>query len=50
VHGHTPTKSGQPDLRTNRLNIDTGAVFGRALTAAVFTDELARPIAFLRAE
>jgi serine/threonine protein phosphatase 1 len=50
VHGHTPTKSGQPDLRTNRLNIDTGAVFGRALTAAVFTDELAQPIAFLQAE
>ena len=37
VHGHTPTKSGLPDLRSNRLNIDTGACFGRPLTAALFT-------------
>jgi len=50
VHGHTPTKSGQPDLRTNRLNIDTGAVYGRALTAAVFTETAVRPVAFLQAE
>ena len=25
VHGHTPLRGGQPDLRTNRVNIDTGA-------------------------
>lgn len=37
VHGHTPTRSGLPDLRSNRLNIDTGACFGRPLTAALFT-------------
>jgi serine/threonine protein phosphatase 1 len=37
VHGHTPTKSGLPDLRPNRLNLDTGACFGRPLTAALFT-------------
>ncbi|MFX6357501.1 hypothetical protein ABTF91_20165, partial [Acinetobacter baumannii] len=35
VHGHTPTGSGLPDLRPNRLNLDTGACFGRALTAAL---------------
>ena len=28
VHGHTPTKTRLPDLRSNRLNIDTGACFG----------------------
>jgi serine/threonine protein phosphatase 1 len=47
VHGHTPTKDGQPDLRRNRLNIDTGAVFGRPLTSAVFTSDRTEPIRFL---
>lgn len=37
VHGHTPTKSRLPDLRSNRLNLDTGACFGGPLTAALFT-------------
>jgi len=49
VHGHTPIKSGVPDQRRNRLNIDTGAVYGRALTAAVFTDEAIQPVKFLSA-
>jgi serine/threonine protein phosphatase 1 len=49
VHGHTPTNSGMPDLRANRLNIDTGAVYGRALTAAVFDSGKTNPIAFLHA-
>jgi serine/threonine protein phosphatase 1 len=49
VHGHTPTKSGVPDQHRNRLNIDTGAVYGRALTAAVFTDETIQPVKFLAA-
>lgn len=49
VHGHTPTRDGKPDLRTNRLNLDTGAVYGRALTAAVFVDDERRPVAFLQA-
>jgi serine/threonine protein phosphatase 1 len=47
VHGHTPQTSGLPDLRRNRLNIDTGAVYGGPLTAAVFTDEQTGPVAFL---
>lgn len=38
VHGHTPVRSGMPDVRQNRINLDTGAVFGRALTAAVFVE------------
>ena len=34
VHGHTPVE--MPDHRRNRVNLDTGAGYGRALTAAVF--------------
>lgn len=48
VHGHTPIKSGQPDLRKNRVNIDTAAVLGGPLTAAVFDERQAAPIAFLQ--
>lgn len=33
VHGHTPV--GAPDARANRINIDTGAVFGGALTCLI---------------
>jgi serine/threonine protein phosphatase 1 len=47
VHGHTPLPTGRPDLCPNRLNIDTGAVFGGPLTAAVFTDTQTAPIDFL---
>lgn len=36
VHGHTPV--AQPEVRLNRINVDTGAVFGRALTAAVLEE------------
>ena len=37
VHGHTPV--GEPDVRLNRINVDTGAVFGGALTALVLQDD-----------
>ena len=47
VHGHTPTHSRKPELLPNRLNLDTGAGWGRRLTAAAFHDNQARPIAFL---
>jgi len=50
VHGHTPLATDTPDLRSNRLNVDTGAVFGGPLTAAVFADSETKPIAFLQAE
>ncbi len=49
VHGHTPVAARAPDLRKNRLNIDTGAVYGGPLTAAVFDDTQTDPIAFLEA-
>jgi diadenosine tetraphosphatase ApaH/serine/threonine PP2A family protein phosphatase len=47
VHGHTPLVEGVPDVRPNRVNIDTAAVYGGRLTAAVFTDEVRDPVAFL---
>jgi serine/threonine protein phosphatase 1 len=47
VHGHTPTKTGLPDLRSNRLNMDTGACFGSDLTAAIFSKLQRRPIIFV---
>ena len=50
VHGHTPSETGAPDLRTNRLNLDTGAVFGGPLTAAVFGRSEVKPLAFLQAD
>jgi serine/threonine protein phosphatase 1 len=49
VHGHTPTRTGMPDLRGNRLNIDTGAVYGGPLTAAVFVSEQRNPVSFIQA-
>jgi len=48
VHGHTPLATAAPDLRDNRLNLDTGAVFGGPLTAAAFSPAEPAPIAFLQ--
>src|SRR5262249_26093647 len=50
VHGHTPIKAGIPELRSNRLNIDTGAVYGNALTAAIFTGGVRDPLGFFQAD
>jgi serine/threonine protein phosphatase 1 len=47
VHGHTPQKSGRPDLRKHRLNLDTAAVLGGPLTAAAFDDSRAEPLGFV---
>ena len=55
VHGHTPTmyenqrREGRldnwaPVIKENRINIDTGAVFGGQLTAAVFDPAIRKPI------
>jgi serine/threonine protein phosphatase 1 len=33
VHGHTP--ANQPEVRSNRINVDTGAVFGGRLACVV---------------
>jgi serine/threonine protein phosphatase 1 len=49
VHGHTPLPAGEPELRRNRLNLDTAAVFGGPLTAAAFDDAQTAPVAFLQA-
>jgi serine/threonine protein phosphatase 1 len=49
VHGHTPLDDGKPDWRGNRLNIDTGAVFGGPLTAAIFDETQTEPLGFLQA-
>jgi serine/threonine protein phosphatase 1 len=48
VHGHTPTApfsllQGSPELRESRCDLDTGACFGEALTAAFFNDAEAKP-------
>jgi serine/threonine protein phosphatase 1 len=47
VHGHTPTKDRAPEVRRNRIDLDTGAGHGGPLTAAVFNDE-PQDIIFLR--
>lgn len=46
VHGHTPT-GGKPDVRRHRVNLDTGAGLGMTLTAGVFLDTGAAPVAFI---
>jgi serine/threonine protein phosphatase 1 len=49
VHGHTPTfrryssDPGSPDVRENRCNLDTGACYGGALSAAFFNHAEAKP-------
>ncbi len=48
VHGHTPVETQTPDQRTNRINLDTGAVFGGPLTAAMFADTSVNPVALIR--
>ena len=55
VHGHSPTlrlpgHSRRPQVFSHRCNLDTGAVFGGPLSAAVFTDEQTTPIAILTTE
>lgn len=39
VHGHTPVREREADLRDNRINLDTGAVFGGPLTCGVFEED-----------
>jgi serine/threonine protein phosphatase 1 len=50
VHGHTPLSEGAPELRGNRLNLDTGAAFGGPLTAAIFDDTQTQPLGFVQAK
>jgi len=37
VHGHTPAVNGEPDVRANRIGIDTGAEHRGRLTAVLLT-------------
>jgi len=46
VHGHTPVLN--PDAQENRINLDTAAVYGGRLTAAVFDCLQPKPIAILQ--
>jgi serine/threonine protein phosphatase 1 len=48
VHGHTPLRDGRPEVRRFRTNLDTGAVYGGALTAGVFSDAQGPALEFLR--
>ncbi|WP_375464289.1 metallophosphoesterase family protein [uncultured Methylobacterium sp.] len=48
VHGHTPQTSGRPEVRPFRTNLDTGAVYGGALTAGVFSDVQGPALEFLQ--
>jgi len=38
-YGHAPQKSGNPVLHSHALGLDTGAVFGGRLTAAVLSEQ-----------
>ena len=38
-YGHAPQKSGEPVLHSHALGLDTGAVFGGRLTAAVLSEK-----------
>jgi len=47
VHGHTPNPEGRPEVRHNRLNLDTYAWNGNPLFAAVFDERRVGPLAFV---
>lgn len=49
IHGHTPRRDGKPELLSNRINLDTGAVYGGKLTAAIFEKDRRLPVEFLQA-
>ncbi|ARN80188.1 metallophosphoesterase family protein [Methylocystis bryophila] len=47
VHGHTPVQyrglGPAPEIRANRCDLDTGAVYGGTLSAAFFDEREAKP-------
>jgi serine/threonine protein phosphatase 1 len=47
VHGHTPVSSRKPNLRANRLNLDTAAGYGGPISAAVFDLTVRSPLGFI---
>ncbi|HOF87927.1 MAG TPA: metallophosphoesterase family protein [Armatimonadota bacterium] len=38
IHGHTPQPGAKPEIRPNRINLDTAAVFGGKLTAVLLPE------------
>lgn len=48
VHGHTTVPGGKPDIRHNRVNLDTHCYATGVLTAAVFDDSQDEPIDILQ--
>jgi len=45
IHGHTPVDGATPDVRRNRINLDTGACFpGGCLTVARWDDGESVPV------
>ncbi|MEL6060874.1 metallophosphoesterase family protein [Methylobacterium sp. DCY52] len=48
VHGHTPQRTGRPEARRFRTNLDTAAVYGGALTAGVFSEAQGPALDFLQ--
>jgi len=54
-HGHSPTllmpeRGRQPHVLRRRCNLDTGAVYGGPLSAAIFSDAQAQPSAIVTTE
>lgn len=43
VHGHSAVLNN-PEIKTNRINLDTACVFGGKLTAAIFNDKQRDPV------
>jgi serine/threonine protein phosphatase 1 len=50
IHGHTPQHSFQPEIKSNRVNVDTAAAYGGPITAAVFRDGSSYPFQFINSD
>lgn len=49
VHGHTPT-NGHIEVKSNRINIDTGCCFGGRLTCVIFDNLNLKPLDYIQVE
>lgn len=50
IHGHTPQHSFEPEIKSNRVNVDTAAAYGGPITAAVFRDSSTYPFQFINSD
>ena len=48
IHGHTPLRGDEPEVRRYRTNLDKACVYGGALTAGVFTGGRGPAVQFLQ--